>query len=270
MSTSIVKFEPEVGNRFPPPTEWTDASRMDADALAVFVADRAVALAVFSEALKPYYEELRSRFSTKLHSKEIHGCCTWDEYCTKVLDRTKRAVNYWLAGGNPVAKRKPKKPSRKELMHTLTTVRAVNAGQEREIAQARKEGKQEAYRETAIKALAEGVISDDDHDEVLKAVAAADVEETYYVIRRKSDGAFWTGCSFVQFDGNCLKFRLAKDYDTILDSEFDHKDRSSALHADKKHFNSLTKWDSKVKFDPTNYEWVSVEAVYTLTPVEKP
>jgi hypothetical protein len=84
----------------PPPEQLTD------EELGGFVAEGATRVAVFCEQLKPYYLDLRSRFAKKLKAATIHGCRTWDEYCSKVLDRTKRAVNYFLAGGNPVIKRK--------------------------------------------------------------------------------------------------------------------------------------------------------------------
>jgi len=77
------------------PAQMTDA------VLAAFVADGAAKVAVFCEKLKPYYLDLRSRFAKKPRVAKIHGCRTWNEYCETVLDRTKRAVNYFLAGGNP-------------------------------------------------------------------------------------------------------------------------------------------------------------------------
>lgn len=90
---------PQVGNHFPVDKE---PAQLDNEQLATLVADGAIKLAVFSEALKPYYLELRKRFhDKKSKTTKIHGCATWDDYCEKVLDRCRRAVNYWLAGGNP-------------------------------------------------------------------------------------------------------------------------------------------------------------------------
>jgi hypothetical protein len=75
---------------------------MDDETLGKFVAHSLEQLAVFSEKLKPYYLNLRERFAAKKSkSATINGCRTWDEYCTKVLERTRRAVNYFLVGGNP-------------------------------------------------------------------------------------------------------------------------------------------------------------------------
>lgn len=80
----------------PAPEKMTD------EQIGKFVADKLGELAIFSEKLKPYYLNLRDRFAKKKSkSATIYGCRTWDEYCSKVLDRTKRAVNYFLAGGNP-------------------------------------------------------------------------------------------------------------------------------------------------------------------------
>jgi hypothetical protein len=82
----------------PPPEKMND------EALADFVSTSLSKLAAFSEKVKPYYLDLRKRFHEKPKGKKIYGCRTWDEYCTKVLERTRRAVNYFLAGGNPDSK----------------------------------------------------------------------------------------------------------------------------------------------------------------------
>jgi hypothetical protein len=80
--------------------------KMSDDELAKFVAYKLTQLAAFSETLKPYYLDLRERFAKKKSkSATIYGCRTWNQYCVKVLDRTKRAVNYFLVGGNPVSNR---------------------------------------------------------------------------------------------------------------------------------------------------------------------
>jgi len=91
----------QVGNDFPPAVNWEAPIKLDDEQLAAFVADGAVKVAVFCEALKPFYFELRERFHNKKSKKVfIYGCKSWNEYCEKVLDRTRRALNYWLAGGN--------------------------------------------------------------------------------------------------------------------------------------------------------------------------
>ena len=104
----------QVGNGFPPVSEWEQATELDDEKLAAMVADGAVKLAVFSATLKPYYFELRERFHKKSEAAEIHGCRTWDEFCKKVVKRTRRAINYWLAGGNPSEKRNSRKNGTKE------------------------------------------------------------------------------------------------------------------------------------------------------------
>jgi phenylpyruvate tautomerase PptA (4-oxalocrotonate tautomerase family) len=103
----------QAGNGFPV-TKWAQPSQLDDEQLAMLVSDGAVKLAVFSEALKPYYLELRERFHKKSEEALIHGCKTWNEYCENVLARTRRAINYWLAGGNPSEKRNSQKNGTKE------------------------------------------------------------------------------------------------------------------------------------------------------------
>jgi hypothetical protein len=85
-----------------------------------FVRDGSVNIAILCEQFKPYYIELRDRFNRKPKDKKIEGYRTWNEYCTKVLDRTKRAVNYFLAGGNPTANRKPKSATPRQAAQTPT------------------------------------------------------------------------------------------------------------------------------------------------------
>jgi len=63
---------------------------MDTETLKRFVADSAVEIAVRSESLKPYYFELRTRLTQK----------EWEEFCRTTFNRTRRAIDYWLAGGN--------------------------------------------------------------------------------------------------------------------------------------------------------------------------
>ena len=96
---------PQVGNGFPPPTNRKDPGELDDEQLAEVVSNGLVKLAVDSERLKPYFFELRERFHKKSAASEIHGCRSWDEFCTTILKRTRRAVNYLLAGGNPASKR---------------------------------------------------------------------------------------------------------------------------------------------------------------------
>src|ERR1700674_2699693 len=94
-----------VGNGFPLPTDRKKPGELGDEQLAQVVSDGLVNLTVVSERLNPYFFELRDRFHKKSVETDIHGCRTWNEFCTKVLKRTRRAVNYLLAGGNPAAKR---------------------------------------------------------------------------------------------------------------------------------------------------------------------
>jgi hypothetical protein len=77
--------------------------KMDTETLTAFITSNAKDLkdlAIRSEFLKPYYLELRSRISQK----------EWDQFCNTTFGRTRRAIDYWLAGGNPVSKRKGHAP----------------------------------------------------------------------------------------------------------------------------------------------------------------
>jgi hypothetical protein len=56
--------------------------------------------------LKPELSELRAGFKTVKPNQSISGCHTWDEFCTKKLHRTKRAVNLLLAT-NPETSKPP-------------------------------------------------------------------------------------------------------------------------------------------------------------------
>jgi hypothetical protein len=124
-----------VGNDFPSTADWKQPGQLDDEQLASLVAEGAMKVAVFCEALKPFYLELRERFRDK-KSKEalIYGCKSWDEYCEKVLDRTRRAINYWLAGGNPGnEKTKEERKSRADQQSTGTGPQ--NNGETREVAE---------------------------------------------------------------------------------------------------------------------------------------
>ena len=82
--------------------EFEAPADMADEELAEFVAKKATAITALCNEMRPYFMDLRSRFINKeSRSTTIYGCRTWDEYCEKVLDRTRRAVNYFLAGGNP-------------------------------------------------------------------------------------------------------------------------------------------------------------------------
>lgn len=51
-------------------------------------------------------KELRKRFHRKPRAATICGCRTWEDYSKKYFARTRRAMDYFLSGGNPVSKRK--------------------------------------------------------------------------------------------------------------------------------------------------------------------
>ena len=81
-----------VGKPFPN-SEPLPPDKMDIETLTAFVtshAKDAEDLAVRSEFLKPYYLELRRRLGQK----------EWEKFCRTTFHRTRRAIDYWLAGGN--------------------------------------------------------------------------------------------------------------------------------------------------------------------------
>jgi hypothetical protein len=80
--------------------------QMDDEQLAAFVAEHATRVNVYLDKMKPFLVDLRERFRHKERAAKIYDCLTWEEFCRKVFDRTRRAVDYFLAGGNPVSKRK--------------------------------------------------------------------------------------------------------------------------------------------------------------------
>ena len=86
-----------------------DAEKMQNDELAEYVAGVSQSLFLGLVNFKPYIEELWRRFEkirTDRSDETIAGCHTKDEFCEKILKRTRRAVNYMLTGGNPVSKRR--------------------------------------------------------------------------------------------------------------------------------------------------------------------
>jgi len=100
------EFKPEttipivpVGKPFPN-SQPIPPEKMDIETLTAFLTSNADDIAVRSEFLKPYYLNLRSRLSQK----------EWDKLCKTKFNRTRRAIDYWLAGGNPASKRKTHAP----------------------------------------------------------------------------------------------------------------------------------------------------------------
>jgi hypothetical protein len=86
------------GNRFPVPK--TPEERAEYVAAEFERSGRPIAA---------YVKQLRCDFRALKSGETIMGCKTWTEFCTKVLNRTTRAVQYVIAGGNPRSKRKPPK-----------------------------------------------------------------------------------------------------------------------------------------------------------------
>jgi hypothetical protein len=72
---------------------------MDSKTLGMFVQDSIIGAATKLATLKPYVEELWLRFERG--NVTILGCSNKKDFCLQVLERTRRAVQYMLAGGNP-------------------------------------------------------------------------------------------------------------------------------------------------------------------------
>src|ERR1043166_6093558 len=82
-----------------------DAEKMQNDELAEYVAGVSQSLFLGLVNFKPYIEELWRRFEkirTDRSDETIAGCHTKDEFCEKILKRTRRARRYMLKGGKPL------------------------------------------------------------------------------------------------------------------------------------------------------------------------
>jgi hypothetical protein len=90
-----------------PYRQWLDGDRIgkkprdmtDAE-LIKFTSAGAVVIIQRMKSLHPYLLELRKRFHKLERGEKLCGFRNWAEYCTKHLGKTKRALNYMLAGGN--------------------------------------------------------------------------------------------------------------------------------------------------------------------------
>ncbi len=91
----------------------TSPRKMQSEALARYI--KTSMLKSFAE-LKPYIEELWTRFDALKDGETIAGCTTRKEYCENVLNRTPRAVRYMLHGGNPANSQRPALPARGEII----------------------------------------------------------------------------------------------------------------------------------------------------------
>jgi rubrerythrin len=90
---------------------------MGDEELGEAVARIAEEVASSCERLRPYLAEIRKRFWMKeKRSDTIFGCRAWNEFCEKVLGRTRRAANYILNGGN-------KKRTKREVGNMFPTSR---------------------------------------------------------------------------------------------------------------------------------------------------
>jgi hypothetical protein len=90
-----------------PYRQWLDGDHigkkprdMTNEELIKFTGAGAVVIIQRIKSLRPYFDELRNRFSGLRRGEKICGFRNWDEYCRKHLGKSKRALNYMLAGGN--------------------------------------------------------------------------------------------------------------------------------------------------------------------------
>lgn len=98
---------PNGGKRWQLPEHITavDDTQSERDALAQKVASVFQAAFAKLEEYRADIERLWKEFENLKHGETIMGCRTKTEFCTKVLGRSIRAVQYLLSGGNPVSKR---------------------------------------------------------------------------------------------------------------------------------------------------------------------
>lgn len=97
-TTSIVKVE-SVGQPVAQSKDMTTEALMEYcnSPKVVAVMQEAVGAVQRAEPHIPYFVELRSRLTQK----------EWDTYCRQTFNRGRRAIDYWMVGGNPRSKRKP-------------------------------------------------------------------------------------------------------------------------------------------------------------------
>jgi hypothetical protein len=103
-----------------PYRQWLDGEHigkkprdMTNEELVKFTGAGAIVIIQRIKSLRPYFDELRNRFSGLRRGEKICGFPNWDTYCRKHLGKTKRALNYMLAGGN--MKRTPPSGNHKQL-----------------------------------------------------------------------------------------------------------------------------------------------------------
>jgi hypothetical protein len=88
-TTAIVKAQPLADTNL--------CAKMESESLGIFVRDGMIGVVTKLVGLKPYVEELWTRFD---RGEVILRCSTRKEFCQQVLQRTPRAVRYMLEGGN--------------------------------------------------------------------------------------------------------------------------------------------------------------------------
>ncbi len=90
-----------------PYRQWLEGDRiskkpsdMTSEELVKFTSSGAIIIIQRIKTLAPYFRELRKRFHGLKRGETIAGYRNWAEFCSRHLGRTKRTLNYMLAGGN--------------------------------------------------------------------------------------------------------------------------------------------------------------------------
>jgi hypothetical protein len=203
------------------------------------------------------------------NGEPVGGHTTWtgyvDEYFRREnesIETTLRRLRRLLRDVEHAAKKfKNKRPKAKT--NAVIVEESLIRDGETKAKEAYRRGKAEAYTEVAYKALANNEALDKEtKDGLLKFVGEAnhssDATATYYAFRRKSDGNVWNRYRFV------AELQDAFAFDEV-------EDMTRVIRAEKRFFNRSHKHEKNPpKFSAENYEWVKVQAAYTLTPVSTP
>jgi hypothetical protein len=224
---------------------------MASEALAAYVADKGQILFLELIQLKPFIEELWVRFENLKPGETIYGCSTQKSFCETVLHKDPRTVRYMLNGGNPASKRK-----RKALPSTSAeTVSAASL----------------TLREPAVElTVADSISSLPLHESTpAPAVTKETLTETFYVIRRKSDGKFLNRTDYrnslfyiVDIINEAKRFdEIETDLNVITFKEGTYTTNDNGTFS----FNHDD--DERKRLTRSEWDWTAVKVTYQLTAV---
>jgi hypothetical protein len=205
----------------------------------------------------------------RMHEGETVGeCTTWKDYENRYLKKDgeslptcMRRVARLLEGINPDTKHKNKRPKKKSNRKILEESLDQN---ERLVTIAKADGYKQGFLDGEKAGLkkAEIVAAKAPKQFVPANVPPSPTGETYYVIRRKSDGALWFGRVFLIIPNTFGKGKQLTISDVAHFQSPDKEGYKKALRITKR----LCKQAEK-PFDADGYEWIRVAAAYTLTPM---